>query len=102
MKLKFPMLAKTATYGLMHMVISFFIAWFVGWYMTGNVMGSLHIALGISLLEPSIQICGYYLHERAWMKWGKSHPSQAAPDWNVPGGSCSHGHHHDDHHGHKH
>lgn len=99
MKLKFPMIAKTATYGLMHMVISFFIAWFVAWYLTGDLTSSLHIALGISLIEPSIQIFGYYLHERAWQKWGKAHPDKAGPDWGGPG-SCPHDH--EDGHHHKH
>lgn len=90
MKIKAPVIAKTATYALVHMVISFCVAWFVS--------KSFLVALGISLIEPSIQIFAYYLHERAWMKWGKMHPSQAAPDWNV-GGGCGHAHH-DGHHKH--
>lgn len=97
MKIKFPVIAKTATYGIMHMVVSFFIAWFVAYYMTGDFDSSLHVALGISLIEPSIQICAYYLHEKAWTKWGKSHPDQAAPEWHIDG--CIHGHHHGHSHG---
>ncbi|HYD17441.1 MAG TPA: DUF2061 domain-containing protein [Patescibacteria group bacterium] len=95
MKIKFPVIAKTATYGVMHMVISFFTAWFV----TGN----FYAALGISALEPSVQIFGYFIHEKAWQKWGRNHPSQAAPDWNV--GGCGHVHdigRPDHHHGHDH
>lgn len=54
---------KTVTYTLMHMGIAFVIAW--------AVSGSLAVALGISLIEPFFQIAGYYLHERAWLKFGK-------------------------------
>lgn len=100
MKLKFPTIAKTATYGLMHVTISFFVSWFVTYSLTHDIRASFVTALGISILEPSIQIVGYYFHEKAWIRWGKNHPSQAAPEWNVTG--CAHHHHDGHHHGHNH
>lgn len=60
--------AKTMTYGLMHMTIAFFVALFV--------TRDLHIALAISLLEPFVQIAFFSVHEYFW---SKSHPGQASP-----------------------
>jgi uncharacterized membrane protein len=50
--------AKTTTYGLMHIVIAFCVAWVVS--------GDLRVAIGISLIEPFIQIIGFGLHEHVW------------------------------------
>lgn len=52
--------AKTATYGVLHIVVSFL----VGWLVSGDV----HIGLGIALVEPLAQIFGFYLHEKFWVK----------------------------------
>lgn len=52
--------AKTSTYGIMHMVVSFCVAYLV--------TGESHIALGISLLEPVAQIVFYFIHEHVWEK----------------------------------
>lgn len=57
-----PVFFKTATYGLMHIVIAFCVAWVV----SGDIM----VALGISLVEPFIQIFGFFLHEKAWDRYG--------------------------------
>ena len=96
----YSLLAKTCTYGMLHMTVSFFVAWFV--------TGSLMMALGISFLEPAIQIGAYFCHEKAWHWYGKRHPASAAPDWNISGaGGCplhdhDHGHDHGHGHGHSH
>lgn len=84
MKIKFPVLAKTFTYGIVHMTVSFFVAWYVS--------GHLLVAIGISLIEPAIQIFAYFLHEKAWHVWGKNHPGSAAPD-GLGTTSCGHTHH---------
>ena len=57
-----PVFAKTATYGLMHIVIAFCVAWIVS--------GDIRVAIGISLVEPFIQIVGFFVHEKAWARFG--------------------------------
>lgn len=54
---------KTSSYFVVHIAIAFFVSWFVS--------GSLAIALGISMIEPAIQMIGYYFHERIWNKTPK-------------------------------
>ena len=61
-------LTKTMTYGLMHIVIAFFVALFVS--------RSVHVALGISLLEPFVQIFFFSIHEHLW---NKRHPGVPSP-----------------------
>ena len=51
-------LAKTFTYGGMHLFVAVAVAY--------AVSGSWQIALGIGLLEPVVQTLFYHLHERAW------------------------------------
>ena len=51
-------LTKTATYGIMHMVVAFLVAY----ALTGN----WKLALGISIIEPIVQTFCYTLHELAW------------------------------------
>ncbi len=53
-------LAKTLTYGAMHMVVAFLVAL--------ALTGSWKLALGISLVEPVVQTFCYYLHEKAWSR----------------------------------
>jgi uncharacterized membrane protein len=81
-KIKFPTVAKTATYGLLHMIIAFCAAWLVS--------GHLAIALGISLVEPAFQIFGFFLHEKAWDKWGKNHPEFDKETWHAHAGHGCH------------
>jgi uncharacterized membrane protein len=61
-------LAKTTTYGLMHIIIAFFVALFVS--------RDLHVALAISMLEPFVQIVFFSIHEYFW---NKSHPGVPSP-----------------------
>ena len=65
-------LAKTTTYGIMHLMITFFIALIVS--------RDLHVALGISLLEPFVQIIFFSLHE---YMWNKTHPGTPSPHKNC-------------------
>lgn len=65
---------KTVTYSLVHVAIAFFVAW--------AVSGSLAVALGISLLEPAFQIAAYFLHEKAWMKFGNA-PADQNPQQTI-------------------
>lgn len=52
------MLAKTASYWVAHITVASSLAY----ALTGN----LHAALGIGLLEPSIQAVVFFFHERIW------------------------------------
>jgi uncharacterized membrane protein len=52
------MLAKTATYWTCHISVASTLAY----ALTGN----LHAALGIGILEPSVQAIVFLFHERAW------------------------------------
>lgn len=52
--------AKTATYSVIHIVVSFLVGWLVS--------GDIHIGLGIAMVEPLAQIFGFYLHENVWLK----------------------------------
>jgi uncharacterized membrane protein len=52
---------KTLTYGIMHIVVAFFVAL--------AVSRDIHIALGISLAEPFVQIFFFSIHEHLWNKY---------------------------------
>ncbi len=60
-------LAKTMSYGVMHLLVTFCISWFVS--------GSLHIALAISMLEPAVQIFFFSVHEYFWTKHNPGQPN---------------------------
>jgi len=51
-------LRKTASYYLVHIVVAAAVAY--------AVTGSLHTALALSLLEPTVQMIFFYLHEKLW------------------------------------
>jgi uncharacterized membrane protein len=91
--LQVPLILKTCTYAMLHMVVSFGISW----YVSGNLM----VAVGISLLEPAAQIGAYFCHEKAWHLYSLRHPGQAAPEWNLTGECPLHDHHHGHHHHHE-
>jgi uncharacterized membrane protein len=55
------LLAKTATYGVLHVIVAFLVGW--------TVSGDVHIGLGIAMLEPLAQIGGFYFHEKIWQKY---------------------------------
>ena len=54
------LMMKTATYGIMHMVIAFSVAY----ALTGN----WQLALSISLVEPFVQTFAFIVHETLWEK----------------------------------
>lgn len=58
-------LAKTSTYGVLHVGV----ATLVAYILTGN----LAVALGIGLIEPMVQTVVFYFHERLWER-GKPKP----------------------------
>jgi uncharacterized membrane protein len=60
---------KTLTYGIMHIVVAFFVAL--------AVSRDLQIALGISLAEPFVQIFFFSIHEYLWNKHHPELPSTA-------------------------
>lgn len=59
------MLAKTGSYYLLHIAVASVVAYMV----TGNWMQ----ALTLSLLEPTVQMVFFYLHEKLWERRAK-HP----------------------------
>jgi uncharacterized membrane protein len=52
------MLAKTASYYVLHILVAATVAYLV----TGNLIASLTL----SLLEPTVQAFAYFFHEKAW------------------------------------
>lgn len=53
-----PVLKKTASYYVMHMVVAAAVAYAV----TGNLL----MAFTLSLLEPTVQAVAFFFHEKAW------------------------------------
>ena len=51
-------LRKTASYYLVHIVVAAAVAY--------AVTGSLHAALALSLLEPTVQAVAFFFHDKAW------------------------------------
>ena len=55
-------LRKTASYYLVHIVVAAAVAY--------AVTGSLHAALALSLLEPTVQAVAFFFHDKAWERAG--------------------------------
>jgi len=55
-------LAKTLSYGLMHVTVAITLAYLI----TRNFA----LALSIGLIEPAVQTCCFYCHEKGWMRAG--------------------------------
>jgi len=53
-------LMKTGSYYLTHITVAAGVAY--------AVTGDLWAALTLSLLEPTVQACVYFFHERAWAR----------------------------------
>ena len=53
--------AKTVSYGVMHVCVAVTVAYVLS--------GNLAIALTIGLIEPMVQTCTFYFHERGWRKF---------------------------------
>lgn len=56
-------IAKTVTYSMMHVTVAVGVAYVLS--------GSWAVALSIGLIEPMVQTCTFYLHERSWRKFLK-------------------------------
>lgn len=56
-------IAKTITWRIVGTVDTILL----GWIITGN----LNVGLTIGLVEVVSKMILYYLHERAWYRWGK-------------------------------
>lgn len=59
-QMRFRTLAKTASYYVVHLVVAASVAY--------TVTGNLLVALTLSLLEPTVQMAFFYLHEKIWEK----------------------------------
>jgi uncharacterized membrane protein len=59
-------LAKTATFAVVHFSVAFGIAYLL--------TGSAAIAGAIALIEPLANTVAYFLHERAWSRFGRAVP----------------------------
>lgn len=64
-----PTLKKTASYYVLHIVVAALVAY--------AVTGHLLMSLTLSLLEPTVQAVAFFLHEKAWQRWGRAHPEAA-------------------------
>ena len=53
-----PVLKKTASYYVMHIVVAAAVAYAV----TGNLL----MAFTLSLLEPTVQAVAFFFHEKVW------------------------------------
>ena len=53
--------AKTMTYSMVHVSVAITVAYVLS--------GSLAVALSIGLIEPMVQTCTFYFHERGWKKF---------------------------------
>ena len=69
-----PMLKKTASYYLMHIVVAVSVAY--------AVTGDLMLSITLSLLEPTVQAVAFFFHEKAWEHVGRkrrTRPLAAVP-----------------------
>ncbi|QBK03998.1 DUF2061 domain-containing protein [Hylemonella gracilis] len=53
-----PLLKKTASYYVMHIVVAAAVAY--------AVTGNLFMAFTLSLLEPTVQAVAFFFHEKVW------------------------------------
>lgn len=61
-------LIKTLTFASLHFT--------VGFGVTYTLTGSVTIATGVALIEPSINTVVFYLHEKVWKAVGAPKPEQ--------------------------
>lgn len=66
---------KTLTFAILHFS--------VGFGVTYALTGSVTIATGVALIEPAVNTVVFYLHERAWHRFDRSH-RRAGPDLALP------------------
>ena len=51
---------KTATFGVMHITVAFFVVW----AMTGDWM----VGGAVALVEPLVNTVAYHFHEKVWVR----------------------------------
>lgn len=56
-------IAKTLTYSMVHVTVAVTVAYILS--------GSFAVALSIGLVEPMVQTCTFYFHERSWKRFLK-------------------------------
>ncbi len=61
-------LVKTASFAVLHFS--------VGFGVTYALTGSVAIATGVALIEPTLNTIVFFFHERAWQRFGR----RRAPD----------------------
>lgn len=56
-------MTKTMTFAVMHFSVAFSVAYL----LTGDII----VGGAVALIEPAINTLGYYIHDRAWERWGR-------------------------------
>ncbi len=65
-------LVKTASFAVLHFS--------VGFGVTYALTGSLAIATGVALIEPTLNTLVFFFHERVWRRFGRNRqPTAASP-----------------------
>ncbi len=59
-------LIKTASFAVLHFS--------VGFGVTYALTGSVAIATGVALIEPTVNTVVFFFHEKAWRRFGKAAP----------------------------
>ena len=59
-------LIKTASFAVLHFS--------VGFGVTYALTGSVTIAAGVALIEPTVNTVVFFFHEKAWRRFGKTAP----------------------------
>ena len=60
---------KTMSYAVLHVSVAVTVAYVLS--------GSWKVALGIGLLDPCVQIAGFFFHERLWSRIGYNKQQRA-------------------------
>lgn len=60
-------LLKTGSFALLHFSVGFGVAYLIS--------GSLPVALGVALIEPTVNTVVFFFHERAWAKLDRQAPA---------------------------
>lgn len=63
-------LVKTASFAVLHFS--------VGFGVTYALTGSVAIATGVALIEPTLNTIVFFFHERAWQRFGRRRASDTA------------------------
>jgi uncharacterized membrane protein len=64
-------LLKTGSFAALHFTVGFGVAYLIS--------GSLPVALGVALIEPTVNTVVFFFHERAWKKFGRANFGTKVP-----------------------